>query len=266
MSALLFLKITLAPALVGTASLAARRFGARVGGWLIGFPVVAGPVIWFYARQQGPAFAARAAAGTLLGVVSLCLFLLVYAWTARRQSWLCSLLLGWLSFVAATVPLAWSPAVRDAPWPVGLLAACAALTLTIRALPRVLPAAPAPRPRHDVLLRMLATALMVLALTGAAQLLGPALSGLFTPFPVATTVLVVFAHREGGPGGVIAVYGGFLPSLYSFAGFCAAVSWALARWPLAPALAFAVALLVALVCQTLVLQVLARVRSLHPGL
>ena len=80
------------------------------------------------------------------------------------------------------------------------------------------------------------------------------MSGLFTPFPIATTVLVVFAHRESGPGGVIAVYGGFLPSLYSFAAFCAAISFALARWPLAGA--FALALLVALACQTLVLRVL----------
>jgi hypothetical protein len=265
MSALLFLKITLAPTLVATASLAGRRFGPRVGGWLIGFPVVAGPVIWFYARQQGTAFAARAAAGTLLGVVSLCVFLVVYAWTARRMmSWVSSLLLGWVSFVAATVPLAWIPAVRDAPWPVGLVAACAALTVTMRTLPRLPPGPPAPRPRHDIALRMLATAVMVLALTGVAHLLGPALSGLFTPFPVATTVLVVFAHREGGPGAVIAVYGGFLPSLYSFAAFCAAVSFALARWP--PLVAFAAALLVTLACQTLVLQVLARARSLHPRL
>src|SRR3954451_10071661 len=105
MSALLLLKITLAPALVGTASLAARRFGPRVGGWLIGFPVVAGPVLCLYARQQGTDFAARGAAGTLLGVVSLCVFLLVYAWTARRLAWFPTLLLGWLSFVAATVPL-----------------------------------------------------------------------------------------------------------------------------------------------------------------
>jgi hypothetical protein len=35
-SSLLLLKLTLAPALVGGAGLAGRRFGPRVGGWLIG--------------------------------------------------------------------------------------------------------------------------------------------------------------------------------------------------------------------------------------
>src|SRR5205814_8713964 len=101
MSTLLLLKLTLAPALVGAARLAGRRFGARVGGWLIGFPVVAGPVIWFYAHQEGGAFASRAAAGTLLGLLPLSLFLLVYAFGARRLSWGPNMLLGWGGFVAA---------------------------------------------------------------------------------------------------------------------------------------------------------------------
>ena len=83
-------------------------------------------------------------------------------------------------------------------------------------------------------------------------MLGPALSGLVTPFPVATTILVVFAHREAGPGGVLAVYAGYIPSLYSFAAFCAALSFALGRWPLPGAFGFA--LLVSLLSQTLVLK------------
>src|SRR3954465_7099493 len=95
---LVALKLTLAPALVGGASLAGRRFGPQVGGWLIGFPVVAGPVLWFYAREQGAAFAAGAAAGTVLGVLSLCLFLAIYAMCAVRFGWLPCVLLGWSGF------------------------------------------------------------------------------------------------------------------------------------------------------------------------
>ena len=262
MLTLALLKVTLAPALVGGASLAGRRFGPRVAGWLIGFPVVAGPVLWFYAREQGTAFAARAAAGTLLGLLSLCVFLLVYVWSAVRRGWAASVLLGWLGFVAATFALAHAPGLRDAPWPVGLAAAFAALAVTMRALPRLTAAAPARRPRHDLLMRMLATAVLVVSLTGMAHILGPTLSGLFTPFPVATTVLVVFAHREAGPGGVVAVYAGFLPSLYSFACFCAAASFGLTRWR--PPAAFAVALLITLVCQTVVLKVLDRRGAREP--
>jgi hypothetical protein len=255
MSALL-LKLTLAPALVAGASLAGRRFGARVSGWLIGFPVVAGPVLWFYARDQGAAFAARAAAGTLLGVLSLCVFLVAYAWSAVRRGWLPSVLLGWAGFVAGTLAVSRVGWLRDASWPVGLALALVALTITTRALPHVPPGPAPPRPRRDLPIRMAATAVLVVSLTGVAHLLGPALAGLFTPFPVATAILVVFAHREGGASGVIAVYGGFLPSLYSFASFAAALAFALPRWSVLAAFSFALA--VTLVAQAIVLKLVDR--------
>jgi hypothetical protein len=256
MSALLLLKVTLAPSLVAAASLAGRRFGPKVGGWLIGFPLVAGPVLWFYAREQGAAFAARAAAGTLLGVLSLCVFLLAYAWSALRWPWPAGVVLGWVGFAAAALAIARVPALANASWPICLAAAFAALALTMWTLPRVPAAASAPRPRHDLPWRMLATAVLVVSLTAVAHLLGPSLSGLFTPFPIATSVLVVFAHREAGPAGVIAVLDGFMPSLFSFSSFCAALSFALDRWRL-PA-AFGFALLVSLASQTIVLRGLAR--------
>jgi hypothetical protein len=249
----LLLKMTLAPALVASASLAGRRFGPRVGGWLIGFPVVAGPVLWFYAREQGAAFAAGAAAGTVLGTLSLCCFLATYAWSATHRGWGASTLAGWLAFVAATFLLQRTPSL---PLGMRLLAAFAALLVTARTLPRLPPGPPVPRPRHDLALRLAATAALVVTLTGVAGLLGPSLSGLITPFPVATTILVVFAHREAGPGGVVAVLGGFIPSLYSFACFCASLSYGLHCWPLASA--FAGALLVSLVSQAIVLGLVRR--------
>ena len=161
-------------------------------------------------------------------------------------------MLGYGAFAALTAALLHAPGLAHASWPLGLLAAFAALSATL-ALLRRLPVQPrAPRPRRDLLLRVLATVLLVLTLTGLAGVLGPALSGLVTPFPVATTILVVFAHRESGPGGVLAAYAGYIPSLYSFAAFCAALSFALGRWPLPGAFGFA--LLVSLLSQTLVLR------------
>jgi hypothetical protein len=254
--ALLLLKIALAPSLVAAASLAGRRYGARVGGWLIGFPVVAGPVLWFYAREQGGVFASRAAAGTVLGTLALCLFLLIYVWSARRLGWVSSVLLGWVGFVAVTLAVARLSWLTEAGLATRLLSAFAALAVTMALLPRLPPAALPPRPRGDLLWRMVVTGALVVSLTGLAKVLGPTLSGLFTPFPVATTVLVVFAHREGGAAAVTAVYRGFIPSLYSFASFCAALSFGLARWSVGPA--FAAALLVSLLSQSLVLELLRR--------
>ena len=68
---LLGVKVLLAPSFVVGASLVARRFGARVGGLIAGLPVVAGPILLAYALAHGRAFAAHAAAGTLLGLISL---------------------------------------------------------------------------------------------------------------------------------------------------------------------------------------------------
>ncbi len=80
-------KILLAPTFVIAASLTARRYGARIGGLVGGLPVVAGPILLVFALDHGAAFAAGAAAGTLLGLVSLLAFILVYAHLASRMRW-----------------------------------------------------------------------------------------------------------------------------------------------------------------------------------
>jgi hypothetical protein len=74
---LIAVKVLLAPSFVVGASLTARRFGARVGGLVAGLPVVAGPILLAYALAHGRGFAAGAAAGTLLGLVSLIAFVMV---------------------------------------------------------------------------------------------------------------------------------------------------------------------------------------------
>jgi hypothetical protein len=255
----LLLKITVAPAFVACATLVGRRFGPNVSGWLMGFPVIAGPVLWFYAREQGTAFAAHAAAGTLLGVLSLCLFLLLYAWAARRYPWWACLLAGWVAFSLANLAMVSSPHIADAPWPAGLAASFVAVALTRRWSPAASrQAAAAGPPPRDLALRVAAAATLVVALTALANVVGPTLSGLFTPFPVGTTILVVFAHREGGPGAVVAVYGGFIPSLFSFCSFCAALSWGLGRGSGSIAGPFALALLISVLIQAVVLILIGR--------
>jgi hypothetical protein len=101
---LLAVKLLLAPSFVVGASLATRRFGPRVGGLIAGLPVVAGPILLAYALAHGRAFAAGAAAGTLLGLVSLIAFVVVYARLAGRVFWGASMLAGWLASSAASAP------------------------------------------------------------------------------------------------------------------------------------------------------------------
>src|SRR4051794_26627505 len=57
--AVLAVRTLLAPCFVVLVSLAARHFGARIGGLLAGLPVIAGPILLVLALQHGTAFASR---------------------------------------------------------------------------------------------------------------------------------------------------------------------------------------------------------------
>jgi len=102
---LLLVKLVLVPGLVAAVTLAARRWGYRVGGLLTALPVVAGPALCFYAVEQGTRFAASAAQGTVLGLVAVSVFVFVYAWTCTWSKWWLSLLLAWAAFAGATAVL-----------------------------------------------------------------------------------------------------------------------------------------------------------------
>ena len=68
---LLVLKLVLVPALVVAVTLATRWWGPRVGGWLTGMPIVAGPALFFLALEQGDAFASEAARATLVALIGV---------------------------------------------------------------------------------------------------------------------------------------------------------------------------------------------------
>lgn len=84
---LLALKLLLVPTLIALVTLAGRRWGPGVAGWLSAFPILSGPILLILALEQGPAFAANAAHGTLLAVLAILVFSLAYAWTAQRRPW-----------------------------------------------------------------------------------------------------------------------------------------------------------------------------------
>src|SRR5215469_18486741 len=73
-----WLKLIVTPLLIAIATLVTRRCGPGVGGWLAGFPLTSAPVSVFLAIEQGPAFAAGAAVGTLLGLAAMGFSCLVY--------------------------------------------------------------------------------------------------------------------------------------------------------------------------------------------
>jgi hypothetical protein len=246
----LAIKLLLAPCFVVGASLTARRHGPRVGGLVGALPVVAGPILLVYALAHGREFAAHAAAGTLLGLISLTAFVVVYARLAGRVAWPLGLLAGWSAFGLATLLFS-ALAIATG---VALALACAAFALGLALLPQ--PGAEAAREREpplwDLPLRAACALALVLALTAVAGWLGPQLSGLLAPFPIIASVLATFTHTQRGVDETLRMLRGLLSGFVAFALFC--FTLALSLPAIDTAGAFALATGVALAAQSVMLR------------
>jgi hypothetical protein len=242
----LALKLVLTPALIGIATVVGRRWGQAVGGWLVGLPLTSGPVVLFLALEHGTSFGTSAAQGSLRGLVAESAFALCYAWVAQQCAWPTALIAGTLSFAAVA-------SIMQSLAPEGLwliVVVIAALALALRLLPNSMGAAVAVRPRPwDLPARMIAATLLVLALTSAAEWLGPQLSGLISTFPLLAGVLTVFGHHAQGKGSAVNVLRGLLLGLFSFAAFFLALGATMDRAGIAAG--FGAAIAAALAVQTL---------------
>lgn len=245
----LVLKLVLTPVLIGVASLAGRRWGPGVSGWLIGIPFTSGPVAFFLALNPGGRFAENAAAGIMAGAASQAVFCLGYAWTARRAGWPAALAVAALAFAVSTAILSGIQLPAVASFVVIIVVVVVALFLM--PAPSTRTEARVVYPRWDIPARMAVATAFVLALTSAAPLLGARLAGLIAPFPLYGSVLAVFAHRALGGDVAVGVMRGLLLGLFAFAAFFLAVATLLPQG-IAPAFAVAVALALAVQAGTLV--------------
>src|SRR6185312_13812867 len=219
------LELLVAPALVGAATLAARRWGPEIGGLVSAFPAIVGPVLLIAALEHGATFAARAANGTLLGLVALATFALAYGWAAARLGWPASLAAAWAAAGLAGLLVG---AVAAGP-PAGLAAAAISLAAAHRLLRRAA-GTRAPRDgapvvsRWDLPLRMALTALLVVTLTAAASRFGPVVGGILAALPALASILAVFTHARYGAAAVVALLRGMLGGMAGFVTFCALVA------------------------------------------
>ncbi|HUA10966.1 MAG TPA: hypothetical protein VMA83_03095 [Solirubrobacteraceae bacterium] len=254
---LLAVKVLLAPAFVVAASLAARRYGPRIGGLIAGLPVVAGPILLVYALQHGDAFAAHASVGALLGLVSLIAFVVVYARLAPSGFWGHCALAGWGAFAVAT--LIFSQLRFSAGVALAIAGVAFVVGLTLAPKPASEPPPAGPAPSWDLPLRALCALVLVLALTAAAGWLGPRWSGLLTPFPVIGTVLATFTHAQHGADVVRRMLRWLLAGYGAFALFCFTLAETLV--PLGTAASFALALAIAVLVQGTLILAIARVHD-----
>ena len=235
----LLLKLTLVPGLIALVTLAGRRFGPRIGGWLNALPLVAGPVLFFLALEQGEAFVARAAEATLAGLAAVAAFAVTYSWTALARPWWVCVLVGWTVFGVLTI------ALQAVHWTAvsGLALALGAFGIARVLLPRLPEASPPARaPAWDLPSRMGSAVVLVLLVTGLAAWLGPRLSGAITPFPIATTILLAFTHAQQGAPAAVGFLQAFLPAMWSFALFCFVLAWGVLGLGRDPAFLLALAL------------------------
>lgn len=243
----LALKLILTPTLIGAVSLAGRRWGPAVSGWLIGLPFTSGPITFFLALSHGNAFAAAGAVGTLGGAATQAAFCVAYMLLAGkwRWPWPAALAGSLMIFLGATAAL---QALALPLWPVVGLG-LAALSVSLGWWPVQGQTAPAggALPAWDLPARMLTATLFVLALTGAAPLLGARLTGLLAPLPIYGSVLTGFAHHQNGLAGAAAVLRGLLVGLFAFIGFYFCIASLIE--PAGVGWAFGAAALVALIIQ-----------------
>lgn len=210
---MLLLKLTLAPLLVAAATLIARKWGAKVGGLLMGLPLTTGPIFLFLAIDHGPPFAAKASSGILFGLIGLAAFALAYAVSSSRFRWagcLACAVAAFLAFAVAAQGLGSNVLVAA-------LAACASLLLATSLIRKTrLGAANLAPPWWDLWVRLIAVAALTMATTAVAARLDPVLSGIVGTYPVAITVVATFTHAQLGRDAVLAMLRGSVLSWFAF--------------------------------------------------
>jgi hypothetical protein len=238
----LALKLFLVPAFLLLISLAARRWGPEVAGWLAGFPVLTGPILFLLALEYGPGFAAAAATVSLSAVFAAVVFILTYARVCARTSPMPSLLTGWAVWCCAALLLTWLRLTAYVSLGIALLT----LVLAPKLFARVrVPLASTALPKWELPLRMLAGAALTLAVTSLAETIGSSWSGMFAVFPVIGSVLAVFSHRTSGPAFAATLLKAMIWGLYALTSFCFVLALLLPRQGVAVSFVAATAVAVA---------------------
>ena len=234
----LLLRLALVPLAVWAASLAARRWGHSVSGYLGGMPLIGGPITLFLAMDHGAEFAARSATFTLAAVAAQAAHLMAFGFTGRAsRRWAFALGAGWCAFglvAAGVAQLSWHALPAAA-------AAAAGLALAWRLLPRFVGSAPLPAiPRVELYLRLAAAVALAAFIFWSAPRFGPVVSGVLLSLPVTGSIMPPFTLALYGPDAVARLLRGFVVGLSGFSSFFLVVAAAAVPWGVAAAFLAAV--------------------------
>lgn len=236
----LLLKVLLVPSLIALVTLAGRRWGQRLAGWLGGFPIVAGSVLLVLAIENGNGFAAEAAFAALVGLAPAMLFYLAYTRFATRVRW----------FVAASAALVcWVLVIgvlhllQPSLW-LGIVLGAGALWFVPRLMP-VAVAGESPKPHPaELASRMVVGAAVTIFSSELGRRGGAQLTGYAALFPSIGLVVASFNHAQGGAAAATLFLRGMTRGMWSVASFCLTLMLVLPRASLG--MAFLAATLVAM--------------------
>ncbi len=239
---LISLKLLLVPAFLLLLSLAGKHFGPSIAGWLAGLPVVAGPIFFVLAFENGSSFAISAAAASTAAVFASVSFSIIYARVSQHTAWPRALAAALFAWILAASVLTLLP-----PEPLlSLTIAMCTLLIAPAAFPASVPDAPARRiSPGELVLRMTAGASLTVAVSWLASALGSTWSGLLAVFPVLGIVLAVSSHRTEGAAFTSTLLRAMATGLYSFTAFCSALTYTLQVVAVPAAFAISAALSVA---------------------
>jgi hypothetical protein len=250
------LRLALVPAAIWLATLAARRWGHAVSGYLGGLPLIGGPITLYLALDHGAGFAARSATFTLAAILGQGAHLLAFAHVAKRARWPVALAAGWAGFGLIAIAVA---ALDPGPG-LALALAVAGLSAAWIGLPRPRhPAVPAYIPPAELRLRLVAAFMLAAVILWSADALGPVASGILLSMPVTGSIMPPFTLALYGADSVARLTRGFVVGLTGFATFFLAVALAAVPWGMPGAFAAAIAgALVAVVVASKILRIVTR--------
>ncbi len=210
------LKLVLAPLIIASATLVARRWGQNIGGLMVGLPLTSGPVSIFFAVEQGRQFATNAAIGSLLGLIPVAVFCAGYVRNAKRFPWYLTAVIS-IGLYLVTV---WLISFTAPDLGLTSILVPSILCLALLIIGRLDPANVfISSPWWDLPLRMLVASGLILIITTAASSLGSKWSGLLSPFPIFTFVMATFSHYQGGATAASRLIRGVLVGLFSYTAF-----------------------------------------------
>ena len=209
------------PFAVWLASLAARRWGHAVSGYLGGFPMIGGPITLYLALDHGADFAARSALVTMAAIAGQAGHMLAFSAAGRGAGALAGLAAGWAAYAAISTgvgALALTPALA-------LAFAVAGLAAMSRFLPHPRDAATLPAiPPVELWLRLAAALALAAAILFGAATLGPTVSGILLSLPVTGSIMPPFTLALYGPDALARLQRGFITGLTGFTAFFLVVS------------------------------------------